>query len=351
MNIFKLTGKHNLDLLAGEVIGWKFIICEDENAVPFAKNPMKIRLEIKIILNRLEAKALNILAKWANERYARYEVIDKTWFHIVEVCYVRADDYIRRFTFPNAYLISYEEEASEDNETIVATIVVGQVQNLPQNIRVNKSWIDFEAEDAEWEKDRLAAMAVNNQVANMAAVPGVIKKVAPQVVPKAKNFLERTMKNLGMPFNLTRMQTKGVKRHLEYLANGRVLVGGATPLSHADARRLMEELKITGGLAIDPATGKYVLQEGAINEVALQNLRNSAHGMGDNIITAKPSKKSKKERSTQTPSWFNNEKPRPGESGKDFAKRILDETFGEGVHKKGPVSDFNKLRKWADRNK
>ncbi|WP_369791803.1 hemagglutinin repeat-containing protein [Selenomonas sp. CM52] len=66
----------------------------------------------------------------------------------------------------------------------------------------------------------------------------------------------------------------------------------------------------------------------------------------DNIFFTR---KSEKEKSTERPSWAKGLRPNPGESGKDFAKRIMDELFGKGNYEKGPGSDFNQLRKWGDR--
>ena len=66
----------------------------------------------------------------------------------------------------------------------------------------------------------------------------------------------------------------------------------------------------------------------------------------DNIFFTR---KSEKEKSTERPSWAKGLRSNPGESGKDFAKRIMDELFGKGNYEKGPGSDFNQLRKWGDR--
>ena len=72
--------------------------------------------------------------------------------------------------------------------------------------------------------------------------------------------------------------------------------------------------------------------------------------LDDLIIWAKQSGKSQKERATEIPSWAKGEKPEEGESGKDFAKRVCDERFGPGNYKTGPGSDYNKLKKYGDRN-
>ncbi len=69
----------------------------------------------------------------------------------------------------------------------------------------------------------------------------------------------------------------------------------------------------------------------------------------------KPFKKKKpgvsgKEGAKDKPSWVK-EGPREGESGKEFAKRQMDDKYGEGNWEgTGPSSEFNKIKKWADRS-
>lgn len=53
---------------------------------------------------------------------------------------------------------------------------------------------------------------------------------------------------------------------------------------------------------------------------------------------------------TDIPSWAEGEKPQVGESGKDFAKRVMDEKYGKGQYKTSPNSEFNKLKKYGDRH-
>jgi len=57
-----------------------------------------------------------------------------------------------------------------------------------------------------------------------------------------------------------------------------------------------------------------------------------------------------KEGAKDVPSWAKGNKPYIDESGKDFAKRLLEEQFGEENYDKGPRSDYNKIRKWGDRS-
>ena len=59
--------------------------------------------------------------------------------------------------------------------------------------------------------------------------------------------------------------------------------------------------------------------------------------------------KSGKEAAKDVPSWAKGNRPYKDESGNDFAKRLLDSKYGKGNYKKGPGSEYNKIRKWGDR--
>jgi len=53
---------------------------------------------------------------------------------------------------------------------------------------------------------------------------------------------------------------------------------------------------------------------------------------------------------TDIPSWVG-DTPNVGESGNEFAGRMMDENYGEGKWSgTGPTSEFNKIKKWADRH-
>jgi YD repeat-containing protein len=47
------------------------------------------------------------------------------------------------------------------------------------------------------------------------------------------------------------------------------------------------------------------------------------------------------------PSWAEGERPLPGESAKDFAKRLCDQRYGAGNYDTGPTSEYSKIKKWA----
>ncbi len=74
-----------------------------------------------------------------------------------------------------------------------------------------------------------------------------------------------------------------------------------------------------------------------------------AVGKSGTVLEAKPSKKSGKEKGSDIPEWAKGLKKQPGESGKDAAKRILDERYGSGNYRTGPGSEYNKLKKYLDR--
>lgn len=57
-----------------------------------------------------------------------------------------------------------------------------------------------------------------------------------------------------------------------------------------------------------------------------------------------------KEGAKDVPSWTKGERPNVGESGKDFAGRLLDGKYGEGNYETGPNSEYNKIKKWGDRS-
>ena len=64
-------------------------------------------------------------------------------------------------------------------------------------------------------------------------------------------------------------------------------------------------------------------------------------------------RQTEKEKASDIPSWVAHEgyNPLPGESGKEFAKRVLDDRYGAGNYPTGPGSEYNKLKKHIDRDK
>ena len=57
-----------------------------------------------------------------------------------------------------------------------------------------------------------------------------------------------------------------------------------------------------------------------------------------------------KEGAKDVPDWVRGEKPFVKESGKDFAKRLLDKKYGQRNYKTGPGTEYNKIQKWGDRS-
>ena len=61
-------------------------------------------------------------------------------------------------------------------------------------------------------------------------------------------------------------------------------------------------------------------------------------------------KQTGKEKASDAPDWAKRNPPLPGERAEDYAKRILEEKYGKD-YPTGPGSEFNKIKKWAQRSK
>jgi hypothetical protein len=58
--------------------------------------------------------------------------------------------------------------------------------------------------------------------------------------------------------------------------------------------------------------------------------------------------KSGVEAAKDVPSWAKGNRPMVGENGKSFAKRLLDQKYGEGQwNDTGPGSEYSKIKKWV----
>lgn len=71
------------------------------------------------------------------------------------------------------------------------------------------------------------------------------------------------------------------------------------------------------------------------------------------LFSKKTSKKSGKEKSNDFPSWAKGQKPKLGENGKDFAKRLMDEQYGVGQWENkgmGPGTEYSEIKKAGNRN-
>jgi len=95
----------------------------------------------------------------------------------------------------------------------------------------------------------------------------------------------------------------------------------------------------------EPATTTESFPTPADNAPTILSTPNDGPMTGG-TLDAKPSGK---EKADDIPSWVQGQKPQDGESGKDFAGRLLDAKYGKGKYNTGPGSEYNKLKKYADR--
>ncbi len=92
-----------------------------------------------------------------------------------------------------------------------------------------------------------------------------------------------------------------------------------------------------------------VVAVGTTAYVCFEWLFSVEEGEQDRRRKRRKSGQSGKEAANDRPSWAEGEAPYVGESGNEFAKRLLDEKYGAGNYRKGPGSEYNQLRKWGDR--
>jgi hypothetical protein len=123
---------------------------------------------------------------------------------------------------------------------------------------------------------------------------------------------------------------------LEIAATG----GLATPAAVATAAT---------GTALGAAAGKAAGQA-LSNLFFAENSSESAEGSSAPRYKTPASGRSGAEAARDVPSWARGNRPMVGENGKQFAKRLLDEKYGNGQWEgTGPGSEFSKLKKWGDR--
>ena len=88
-------------------------------------------------------------------------------------------------------------------------------------------------------------------------------------------------------------------------------------------------------------------------EIAEEGTGEAEKKTGDSNTQERPTKKAKsgtgKEKATDVPSWADGNKPYIDENGKDFAKRLCDEFYGEGNYEPRKNKDFSKIKKWGNR--
>ena len=120
---------------------------------------------------------------------------------------------------------------------------------------------------------------------------------------------------------------------------GAVAAGGGGTLSLSGVGATVGVPIAAGGVALalhGGLTGAYTM--GQLND-----------SMGRVHFAKKKTSSSGKEKANDIPSWVNGRKPNKGESGKSYAKRLLDEKYGAGNWKDGAGSEFNQIRKYGDR--
>ncbi len=59
--------------------------------------------------------------------------------------------------------------------------------------------------------------------------------------------------------------------------------------------------------------------------------------------------RSAKEKANDPPSWARGFRPNVGQSGADFAAELMDAKYGKGNYRKGPASQYARIKKWAER--
>ena len=101
------------------------------------------------------------------------------------------------------------------------------------------------------------------------------------------------------------------------------------------------------------ALGLYIATvmnpDGDQNRVRNSNGSLNWYGKTLYVAAGGVSKLTGKERANDIPSWARGQRPNPGENGKSFAKRLMDQKYGAGNYNVGPGSEYNMIKKWGDR--
>ena len=153
-----------------------------------------------------------------------------------------------------------------------------------------------------------------------------------------------------------KLHSDGLGNVAEVIGGGLAMLGGAGLVALGTGGE-------AGGVVLD-ATGVgaivgvpvNVLSAGVImtgGAVAIGGAALAGHGLGDLIAMARGSSSGRtggREGATDIPSWAKGTAPREGEAGKDYAKRLMDEKYGQGNYDTGPRSEYNKLKKYGDRH-
>ena len=130
---------------------------------------------------------------------------------------------------------------------------------------------------------------------------------------------------------------------------GKARIRGETFYIYRSSKPKKKSYKAT---AVMPKTGKAIKSKTVVNKKKSKAIINKSKSkVKSGTASKKESKKSKKERATDIPSWARGSEPRKGESGKEYAKRKMDEHYGKNKWKrKGKQGDeYSQLKKWGDR--
>lgn len=105
--------------------------------------------------------------------------------------------------------------------------------------------------------------------------------------------------------------------------------------------------EVAHGAIMSFSAGKNLgTQKGRVSEKE-SNGNNTSTG---NPEYKKPKSGSGKEKANNPPSWVKGKRPFKGESGKDFAKRMMEEKYGKNAdYNTGADSEYNKIKKYGDR--
>jgi hypothetical protein len=117
---------------------------------------------------------------------------------------------------------------------------------------------------------------------------------------------------------------------------------GGDPVNWVDLNGEFAQAAILGGAT--------VLAVGAT--IYLQSHPDAVSNIASHF--AKKSKKSKKARATDIPSWVNYQEPRrPGESCAEYAERVLKDQYGDcdQAKRRGAGSEYSEIKKNCERGK
>ena len=138
-------------------------------------------------------------------------------------------------------------------------------------------------------------------------------------------------------------------------AKGGMLLNGGMMLVRIPGGSVIAVPMVEAGVAAVAGGAALAGYGAAVAAKASSNDRFHCEGEGGGRNTEYKNKKpnvSGKEGAKDVPSWVKEEgwRPKVGESGKDFAKRVLDEKYGAGNYNPREEPEFSQIKKWADRS-